>query len=231
MTSGGKTSQPTDFSSDPLAMAILSVVNAMRQDFGKRFMSQFEPMFEATETPEENLRFWKRRAYHLLRDIPPGEVIDGYARAVKEREPHMPNLNELVLAIKALHGERTRAAEQIETASMPRIPAGTGLAGVIEHLSSKNRGNDLAQQHIALMREAAKPYPVNKKDKGSHPFVAYRWRLALAHHDDLLAKMPQHKERAEFYECQAAGCRKRGTNSHNPNGEGPRFCREHFRHD
>lgn len=153
--------------------ACKSAYSAMRLDFGERFMKQF--------SEKQDAKAWVNRLYARLYGTDSALLVDGYGRAVDQHRPHMPSLDDIVSAVRALAGERKRQADQLNYVNAPRLPAGSGIAGYVEYLAAEAEG-DVARGCVAMMRE-----------------------------------------------CGKTGCTSPGTMSHDTRGEGPWFCREHFR--
>jgi hypothetical protein len=193
-----------------------SIYAAMRLDFGDRFMKQFEDKNDA--------RSWINRLYSRLGNAKPAVVVDAYDRAVKEKRPYVPTLDDIVGSATALQAERSRVAERLEYVNAPRLPAGSGIAGYVEYLDAHAEG-DLARGCIAMMREI-----VGRTDAKTRAEQEERLTKAIKAHDKLLAMAPiRLRAYAERRECGLTGCDRPGTMAHSTNGEGPWFCVEHFR--
>lgn len=203
-------------SGDDLMDACKSVYSAMRLDFGERFMKQFRERNDA--------KAWINRLYARLDCVASATLVDAYTRAVENHRPHMPSLDDVVVAAKALSGERKRQADQLEYVNAPRLPAGSGLAGYIKYLEAEAEG-DVAKGCIAMMREI-----LAKPDPATHEEQQARLTKAVEAHDKLLAMVPiRPRVYGERRECGKTGCNRPGTISHDARGEGPWFCAEHCR--
>lgn len=188
----------------------------MRLDFGDRFMKQFREKTDA--------KAWVNRLYARLYGTDSALLVDGYGRAVEQHRPHMPSLDDIVSAVRALAGERKRQADQLDYVNAPRLPAGSGIAGYVEYLAAEAEG-DVARGCIAMMREI-----LSRPDAATPEERRERLDKALAAHDKLLAMVPlRPRVYGERRECGKTGCSNPGTMSHDTRGEGPWFCREHFR--
>lgn len=191
--------------------ACRSVYAAMRLDYGERFMRQFASKAEASA--------WINRLYTRVCGVAAAAVIDGYGRAVDERRPHLPSLDDVVTAIRTLHGERTRAAEQIAIAAAPKV---SGLGGYVEHLAANAGDQPLAMEYIELMREiVARPAATTAEER------AARIDKAVAAHAKVMSTAPPVRHRGEAHEC--AVCGKHANLTHSLGSKDATwFCAEHW---
>lgn len=203
-------------SSDPLKDAVRAVFSAAQMDYGTRFLSQF------ASDAERNA--WKHRFYRMVAGIDPSDVIDGYDRAAQECAPHVPGLREIVSAVHQLRANRLRNEYDIKQASTPRIPAGSGIAGVVEHLAAQNEGNTVAEGCIEMMREIL-ARPAEKTDEERNA----RLDRALSAHSKLLSMAPRVEHRGEAKQCPVCGKPGRIAKTTHADSTTPYFCVEHFR--
>lgn len=183
----------------------------MRLDYGERFMRQFASKSDAVS--------WINRLYTRLHGVATDAVIDGYGRAVNDRRPHLPSLDDVVTAIRTLHGERIRTAEQIAIAAAPKV---SGLGGYVEHLAANAADKPLAMEYIELMLEiVARPAAKTAEER------AARLDKAVAAHAKMMATAPPVRHRGEAKTC--AVCSGRGSHTHSLGSKDATwFCAEHW---
>lgn len=207
--------------SDPIREAVRSVFQAAKADWGLKFTRQFSGDGKANSLTENA---WCWRLYERTKDTRPACVIDGYERAVREHAPHMPSLVDIATAIRAVFADVLRNEYDIKQAATPRIPAGSGIAGVVEHLAAQNEGNTVAEGCIAMMREIlARPAAKTDDERNA------RLDRALSAHAKLLAMAPRVEHRGEAKQCPVCGKPGRIAKTTHADSTTPYFCVEHFR--
>jgi hypothetical protein len=79
--------------SDPLALIVKNMVDALRTDYGSLFTSRFS-------TPDD-VKQLKRRLYLLLRGLDGCDIYRGYALLIKAKPSRVPTVPEILEAAKA----------------------------------------------------------------------------------------------------------------------------------
>lgn len=206
---------------NPIRDAVRAVFQAAKADWGAKFSRQFTKTGDPSNLTENA---WCWRLYERTKDTRPECVIDGYERAVREQAPHMPSLVDIATAIRAVFADSLRNEYDIKQASTPRIPVGSGIAGVVEHLAAQNEGNTVAEGCIAMMREIlARPAAKTNEERNA------RVDRALSAHAKLLAMAPRVEHRGEAKQCPVCGNPGRIAKTTHADSTTPYFCVEHFR--
>lgn len=201
---------------DPLALAVKTVVDVMRTDFGDRFAKAF--------ADAEQVRQLKRRLYAKLRGLAICDIYDGYDLLVESKPsfvPTVPEIVEAVLAAQKLRLKAEREAKQAEHAALspPRPEVSETVAGAnlkkIRELSGKafadtDKSETGAEKAEGLARLADKAAAHRALLKQDFPELG-RTYLAPSH------------------ECSVGFCRDPGTRAHGRGGN--YYCAAHFRGD
>jgi hypothetical protein len=188
---------------DPLAQAIMSLVDVMRADFGERFTRTF--------VDDIQLRQLKRRLYRMLDGFVFEDITAGYETLVKHSPHFVPSVPEIAEAVKSKAIERKRAeSENAKTTLPPPV-----YAELVD-----------AQEAIGNAVKNLKTHPDNEQDR------VKRLSEALASHEALIAQHANsgkiRQPEVAFYECEFSGCQKPGSISHGTKGGGKFYCWEHF---
>ncbi len=77
---------------DPIALGIVSLINAMRTDYGARFTKQF--------SDNEILRDFKRRLYKKLCKFDPRAIVEGYENLTENAPKFCPTVPEIVRHVR-----------------------------------------------------------------------------------------------------------------------------------
>jgi hypothetical protein len=91
---------------------VLAVFNAARFDFGADFLRSIPT--------EREQNAWKHRLRHVVEGCEPGDLIDGYERAKRERAPYAPTLANIEAATKAINATPLPQAKQWERLPPPK---------------------------------------------------------------------------------------------------------------
>lgn len=115
--------------SDPLAKTIVSMVDAMRTDYGDKFTRTF--------ADKEQLTQLKRRLYEKLKGLDVADIMDGYDMVITEKKSFVPTVPEIVAA--TLHCQKMRKKSEKEIThfeSVALLPPGhkTEKSAAIENM-------------------------------------------------------------------------------------------------
>jgi len=77
---------------DQLAMVIVSIIKAMKADYGSQYLRDFPT--------EESVILFKRRLYQKLNGLSVAAIIDGYETAATESPKFCPNIIQIVACAK-----------------------------------------------------------------------------------------------------------------------------------
>jgi hypothetical protein len=191
------------------------VFSAMRADWGARFL--------AAVPTEKDGNAWRWRLYQRLQGESPDAVIDGYERAVAEREPYMPELIDIVGAVGRIRRDRMRVEQQIADAAAPRFTG--GIAGYVETVLAPVATTDAATQALERMRNALRRRMARPPDERAN-----RLDAALAEHRRLMDAAPRVRHRGEYRGCGVPGCPRPGTHTHAVGASSAIwFCVDHWR--
>jgi hypothetical protein len=200
---------PPSISSDPLALTVVTLIEAQRADFGDRFDRQFR---ETELGQDEALRQYKRRLYAKLRPFPQEAILDGYESLVSARPGLIPTIPELVQAAAAeaesiarrtaVHSlparpEPVRAEPERITAAMEQMRAAVKGRAVLA-VSDPAALDGRVKAHEALLQRAAAEGAIKRP-----------------------AADPMHL-------CAVSDCREAGSLCVDTRGGGQMFCQKHF---
>jgi len=147
--------------SDPLAMAIHSIIKVMNIDFPAQFNKAF--------VDNEALKLVKRRLYTRLRGFDVSFILDAYENLVDKSPKFMPGPNELVFEVKGISVQHGKDIAKLEEAKrVSALPAPTHKCNPVAMLATAKVGSDndgetgrLARlskahdDHAALMKASA----------------------------------------------------------------------------
>lgn len=188
---------------DPLAMAVLSLVDAMRADFGSRFTRDFADNDQLTQL--------KRRLYGKLRGYSPGAILDGYETLVGLRPQFVPSVPEIAEAAKEAQSRINRKLEHQENIQ------------AIEHKPKIDKpAIDVMQLLEKAKNEARRDLSAEKRKEA---IVMHEQLIAACRASgEVKSVVFEHR-----HECAVPHCKKVGGISHGTKGDGEYFCAEHFR--
>jgi hypothetical protein len=198
--------QTSDENLDPLGRCIVSLINAMKLDFGHKFKSQFGD--------SDALRMYKRRLYAKLRDSNLEDIVNGYERFSDARNEWPPTIPEMVDFVEQARKARAQLeSNRDEVERLAALPAPIIQCNPLEML--------------AKAKSAAQP--AGKKD---HDAWMERKAAALQNHNAVLT-LHSHKIRKNYgrpeHQCNFPGCYKTGALSSATGGGGNFYCADHFR--
>lgn len=209
--------------SDPLQLAIISLVGVMTADFGERFTRQFR---DDIDGEQNTLRMYKRRLYKKLRGLSAKAIIDGYESYVDAHPGLIPGIPEIYRYAHdrqvAANAEENESSEIARIASLPAPEAENGADGV----SAKG----LAR--IAALRASA----AAGASAGDEAERSARLASALASHAGNLAEARRAGRiksavlDVEGHRCAVANCPELGALSRSITGGTHWVCARHARH-
>lgn len=112
---------------DPLAKTIVSMINAMKADYGRIFTKQF---FD-----EETLTNFKRRLYQKLKGLEIEAVVEGYELCIERNTKFCPTVPEIVAAVlETIKRHQKRDENKAEADRVSALPAPTISCNPLELL-------------------------------------------------------------------------------------------------
>lgn len=192
---------------DPLAQTIQHLVDAMKTDFGDKFL-------RAYGNPED-LRQLKRRLYAQMRGFTPSAIVDAYEALIAFKREFLPTVPEIVdAARKENYAFNERKAEKIEAERFAALPPPKISVDPIKLL------------HDALENSAS-------KNGSKEDWLQYKADMLKKHEAVIAAHISSGLIRRNLLRanpaCGVSGCRNFGGLSHSTTGTNEWYCREHYR--
>jgi hypothetical protein len=198
--------EPDDFvdekiKNDPIAVCVVTLINAMKADFSYKFASQFS---EAGA-----LRLYKRRLYQKLKDVELADVYEAYEGYVDNKPEWPPTIPQLIgLIAEAAKNRRkaglnTRQAEELATLPAPNVRQCNPLALLAE-----------AKQNAAIQPSAS--------------WLERKAELIQNHNATLMVYGKNIRKIFPEKACSVPGCMYCGTVSSGIRGDDNFYCSEHF---
>lgn len=189
-------------SDDPLAMMIVSLINAMRFDFGHKFTSVFPD--------KETLRVYKRRVYAQCRNGEVEDLANGYELYLSGRPEWPPSWPVLLGHVDQARNDRVKALQnKLEAERVAALPPPS-----------------VECDPVAMFAEAkakADALPADRDERRSQLLQLHNATLS-AHSDKIKHIYAQHEQ-----SCAVGFCKSAGVLSASTKGDGNFYCREHFR--
>ena len=191
--------------SDPLAKTIISVMNAMKADYGRIYAKQFDS--------DEAITFFKRRLYQKLKDIEIEAIVEGYEICIGRNTHFCPTVPEIVAAVlETVKTHKKREENKAEAERVSALPAPTISCNPVEMLLT-------AKKLVKQGDETKKDWMARKAE------IWKNQEAILNLYSHKIAKKiagPEHK-------CMYGGCGRPGAISRATTGKGNYYCAEHYR--
>ena len=190
---------------DPLATTIVHIMSAMRADYGRVFVKQFED--------EEIITLFKRRLYQKLKGLDIEAIVEGYELCTERNVKFCPTVPEIVAsALEAIKRHKKRDENKAEAERVSALPPPTISCDPIAMLAkARNAGMqepETAEENKARRADLLKDHEA---------------RLVLA--GSKIKRIYTAVEQS----CMHAACRKAGGISNGTMGHGNYYCAEHYR--
>jgi len=183
-------------------MTITSLVNAMRFDFGHKFISVFKD--------KESLRMYKRRLYSQLRGCDVQDLADGYENFLDGRPEWPPTVPDLCGCVDKCRQSRLKAlANQAEAERVAALPPPSVECDPLAMFAEAKAKTDTL--------------PANRDERRAQLLQLHNATLS-AHSDKIKHIYAQHE-----HSCSVGFCKSAGVLSASTKGDGNFYCREHFR--
>lgn len=191
---------------DPLAQIIVSLINAMRADYGQVFVKQF--------SDDEVLKNFKRRLYQKLRGLPIDTIIAGYESCTERNLKFVPTVPEIVESVLAVvKRDKKRESNKAEAESIAALSKST-----------------ITCNPLTLLAEAKAALSTDSQETRAERLNSQAEKLKR--HEALLNSFSSSIKRtyaqSEHF-CVANGCRKSGALSHGTLGSDNWYCAAHFK--
>jgi len=187
--------------SDPLQKLIISLIDAMRADFGVAFQKQF--------SDPENLRQYKRRLYQKLRERDHRDVLDGYEVYVDSAPKFPPKIPELLGLFSDAEKRRLLAEKNASEAQNV-----TALPPPVTHECDP----------VAMLVEAKEAATGNGANRDER-LKAHEALINIHRGGGKIKARPD----VSAHKCEHGMCHRAGTISSTTTGGGNFYCAEHFR--
>jgi len=186
--------------SDPLAKAIVSMMNAMKADFG--------PIFTKAFSTEEETTQYKRRLYKKLKGISLNAIIDGYESLVDKGTKFCPTVPEILEAVVRAEKEHKKAQiNRIEAERVSALPPPTITCDPVQMFAD------------------AKAKQTGRPTRAEMDSMIENHRALLILHGNNIKSIRPNGDQI----CKYGACNKAGTLSGSTSGGGNFYCIEHFR--
>lgn len=193
--------------SDPLTECIVSLISAMRSDFGPRFKSQFE-----RET--DSLTRYKQRLRQKLQGKPINAIVDGYEDFVDSNPEWPPTVPELAFytdkATKEIEQKKNNQAEAKRVAALPPPKIDCNPVELLANAKAASLTGSKEDKSAWLARKAE----------------------ALRNHEAVFSLYGQNIKRRHAqpeHSCAANDCLDAGVLSSGIKGSSNWFCKKHFK--
>lgn len=192
--------------SDPLAKTIVSIMSAMRADYGRIFTKQFGS--------DEEITLFKRRLYQKLGGLSLEAIVEGYELCIEKNTKFCPTVPEIVSAVlTTIKTHKKRDENRAEAARVSALPA--------PKIIDCNPLEMLAKVKIRdrVVEETSEERIKRRSD-------------ILQNHEALLVLNNHKIKRRTFgqeHNCEYGGCNKVGGISSTTTGNGNFYCAEHYR--
>lgn len=189
-------------SDDPLAMMIVSLINAMRFDFGHKFTSVFPD--------KETLRMYKRRLSAQLRGGEAVDLANGYELFLAGRPEWPPSWPELCRYFDKARAERIKqSANQAEAERIAALPPPSVPCDPLAMLAdAKAKSESLPGDPVARRAQLLQLH-----------------QATLSVHSDNIRRINARHDQA----CAVEYCQAVGVVSASTKGDGNFYCLEHYR--
>jgi hypothetical protein len=190
---------------DPLALAVKSIVDVMRNDYGERFTRAF--------ADREQVRQLKRRLYAKLVAVDPRDIYDGYDELTEKNPGFIPTVPEIVEAAHDAQKARfKREREQADVERVAALPPPTVLADPKRVFNLMREALGKAKTHDTAEEREARLLRIKQK------------QTELAAHFNPGGHTPPVLTK---HQCAVAWCDAAGTFSVSKVGGEIWYCRDH----
>lgn len=194
---------------DPLAKTIISIMSAMRADYGRVFTKQF--------SDEEVITLFKRRLYQKLKGLSIDAIVEGYERCIERNTKFCPTVPEIVASVLDVVKQHKKSDEnKAESERISALPSPTISCNPIEMLA-KAKIKDVSNNEVS--------------EESSEERMKRRAEM-LKNHEALLVIHGENIKRryaGPEHSCEYSGCQKAGSISRAISGKGNFYCSEHYR--
>lgn len=193
-------------SADPLAKTIVSIMSAMRADFGRIFTKQFGD--------EEMITLFKRRLYQKLKGIDLEAIIEGYELCIERNTKFCPTVPEITAAaLETVKRHKKRDENKAEAERVSALPAPKISCNPIEMLakakfSTPGQINETSEERMKRRADILKNHEA----------------ILVLHSHKITRRFAGDEHRCEYGGCHSAGGISNGTT-----GKGNFYCATHFR--
>ncbi|MBS3953651.1 MAG: hypothetical protein KGZ88_11945 [Methylomicrobium sp.] len=150
---------------DPLALCIVSLINAMKADFGHKFKSQFgDP---------EALRLYKRRLYAKLKGLEIPDIVDGYERYFEKNTEWPPTVPQLFSLVEQAIKSRVNAEKnRVEAERLAELPPPKHQCDPLAMLADAKAGSGKPGSKAAALQNHAAVLELSHS-KTLHSFAGF----------------------------------------------------------
>jgi hypothetical protein len=186
---------------DPLAMAIVSMMNAMEVDYGAKFTKQFK------SGDVEVLRNYKRRLYQKLKSFSVKAIFPAYEKCSSENVEFLPTIPQLAGHVEAIDKEiQQEDKNKIEAKRVSALPAPSITCDPVQMLfAAKVSKEDISKEQFKAML-------------GNHVAL-------LVLHSHNIKKLWAD----DMHLCRFSGCYSAGSIGSGTTGGGNFYCATHYR--
>lgn len=193
---------------DPLARTIVSIMNAMRADYGRIFTKQF-----GGEDGAEIITLFKRRLYQKLKGIEIEAIVEGYELCIGRTTKFCPTVPEIVgAALEAVKAHKKRDEKLAEAARVSALPE--------PKIIDCNPLEMLAKVKSVVAGEETDAERLKR-------------RIDILQNHEALLVLNSHKIKRRYagqeHECEYGGCKNAGGLSSATTGNGNYYCSTHYR--
>ena len=208
-TGGQQTSE--QFLSNSLRECIVSLVNAMRLDFGSKFKAQFSE--SENRSKNDALSMYKRRLETKLINEEIQDIVDGYELFIETLSEWPPTVTQLIKYVDQAKKQRlNKLKNQAEAEAIAKLPAPTITCDPLKLLAeAKSHVGDEEDSHDAWLARKAK--------------ALQNYNAVLELHSGNIVKRYASGE----HKCCIPSCNNAGTISSSTKGEGNVYCSRHFK--
>lgn len=200
---------------DPLAKVIVSMVDAMRADYGDNFKRTF--------TDKEQLTQLKRRLYAKLKGLDLADIMDGYDKITSEKKSFLPTIPEIVGA--TLHCQKERKKTERDKAEVLHLSILPPVKAVPESIAKDNL-RKLSEMFCDALGKAEMP----ETAKGKVDRLA-RLNEAVIRHEFVMKSVFKNYGKQVIdldHNCSVSFCGKLGTFTASTSGASNWYCKEHY---
>jgi hypothetical protein len=200
---------------DPLAKVIVSMVDAMRADYGDNFKRTF--------TDKEQLTQLKRRLYSKLKGLDLADIMDGYDKITSEKKSFLPTIPEIVGA--TLHCQKERKKAERDKAEVLHLSTLPPVSVVPENVARDNL-KKLREMFCDALSKADSPETMQGKAER-----LVRLNQSFLGHEAVMKRDFKNYGKQVIdldHNCSVSFCGRLGTFTASTSGASNWYCKEHY---